>query len=61
MEGKVWYKSKTIWFNALLGAVVAFTQAIGHPLGEDVIAAIVTIGNILLRIITTEPVTATSE
>jgi len=61
MGGKVWYKSKTIWFNAVLGAVIAFTQAIGHPMGEEVIAAIVTIGNILLRVVTSAPVTAKKE
>jgi hypothetical protein len=57
---KVWYRSKTIWFNAILGSAVAFCLAIGYPLPEEVVAAIVTLGNIILRMITTEAVTATS-
>jgi hypothetical protein len=58
--GKVWYKSKTIWFNAVLGATVAFCLAIGYPLPEEVVAAIVTLGNIILRMLTTEAVTSSS-
>jgi len=55
-EGKKWYHSKTIWFNAIVAATVAFTSAIGHPLSEELIASIVTIGNIILRLITAEPI-----
>ena len=58
MEGKKWYTSKTIWFNALLGGIVAFTEATGHPIPKDVLASIVTIGNVLLRLITKGPVTS---
>jgi hypothetical protein len=56
MEGKKWYRSKTIWFNAVLAAAVAFATGIGHPIPEEVVAAIVTLGNIILRLITTAPI-----
>lgn len=61
MGGKVWYKSKTLWFNGLLAAAIAFTQAIGHPMGEELIASIVCLGNVLLRFLTKEPVSIKRE
>jgi len=58
MEGKVWYKSKTLWFNGLLAAAIAFTEAIGYPMSPELIGAITVFGNIILRFLTKEPVTA---
>lgn len=67
MEAKVWYKSKTMWFN--LGTIlVAVTAELTPLLGflSEETATVVTplvliaaaVGNIILRSVTTQPVTA---
>jgi len=61
-KGKALIKSKTFWFN-LLFAVVALTGLFGY--GEfqpdarlvEVLGAVVTFGNILLRLYTNKPIT----
>ncbi|SFQ52611.1 hypothetical protein [Donghicola eburneus] len=69
--GKPWWRSKTYWFNALMAlmAVIAeLTPIIDHLVaaGYDAewvaplragIAFVTVIGNMILRAITTEPVT----
>lgn len=62
-KGKQWYESKTVWFNAVsavvigLGAVVNQQSSLELPGGVfEVIGAIVTVGNFILRFVTTEPI-----
>ncbi|MFW2541592.1 hypothetical protein ACN2XU_03040 [Primorskyibacter sp. 2E107] len=68
--GKVWWRSKTVWFNVLM-AVVAFADEL-TPLIDQLVAsgyeaewiapvrsgiALITIvGNMILRALTNEPV-----
>lgn len=60
MEAKKWYESKTLWFN-LLALVVAVASAYGYT-GElpqawqAFVPAIVAGINILLRIVTNQPI-----
>jgi hypothetical protein len=61
MTTKAWYKSKTILANAIaLTASISATFGLDLGLTEDVQASIVVgimgIVNIILRVITTEPV-----
>lgn len=48
------YKSKTFWFNV---AAVAVQVSQVAPLSPAASAAVVGVGNIVLRLLTTEPVT----
>lgn len=56
MDRKPWYKSKTLWGNALAvaGAMFAPAGALGHVLGPEEVAAGLGIGNIVLRLVTTK-------
>lgn len=60
---KHWLKSKTIWFNALiagLAAAEASFSLLKPYLGEGIYGAAlfaVTVGNVILRFATTQPVT----
>jgi len=68
LEGsvKVWWKSKTIWFNlivAMLAALEAtfhFLQPIFGGMLYGIGAVVIAVVNAALRIITTQPVTVTS-
>lgn len=52
---KKWYASKTVWVNALMLAGVVVQQASGENLlDESAQAAIITVVNLLLRVITKE-------
>jgi hypothetical protein len=53
MKKKKWWKSKTIWFNAitLTIGVVAEVAAV-YPLPPHFVALVLGIGNLLLRTIT---------
>lgn len=51
-------KSKTINFNAAGAAIFALLSAFGIDVPADVVAAIGVIGNIILRFITKEPISA---
>lgn len=48
------YKSKTFWFNV---AAVAVQVSQVAPLSPEAAAAVVGIGNVVLRLLTTQPVT----
>jgi len=58
-NGKPWYKSKTIWFN-IVSLVTILLSFKGVELTEDektvIATAIITIVNIILRLVTHEPV-----
>jgi hypothetical protein len=52
---KDWYKSKTLWFNALTCLLLIVTEIVhsGMLANQQVIAAfglVITIGNIILRV-----------
>lgn len=55
MEGKEWYKSKTIWFNAITGLITIATALQSSALAADPkvqagVALFITIGNAILRL-----------
>jgi hypothetical protein len=52
---KVWYKSKTVWFNIVTGAL-AIVNAYSQTIPNQYSAIIVGVGNIILRFLTTAPV-----
>jgi len=49
------FKSKTINFNALAAAIVTILEYCGVKVPTEVITAGFTIGNIILRTVTTKP------
>ena len=50
---KKWFQSKTIWFNAVLFVVPLVVDGLTSlSLPPDVLAAVVAIGNVVLRIVT---------
>ncbi len=61
-QRKPWYLSKTLWFNALVGALVAAEasfQLLQPVLSVNVYGAasfLLTVGNAFLRVITTQGV-----
>ena len=57
MESKVWYKSKTINFNALFLAIISALQAAGIVIPTEYVAVAQTILNLILRSVTSEAVT----
>lgn len=58
---KAWWKSKTLWFNVLsLGVFVASGQA-GVAVPANVAVPVVGIGNMALRMLTSQPVGATDQ
>ena len=59
-DSKKWYHSRTLWFNVLTGVIGVSTILITEGrLSKEVasgLATFVTIGNIILRILTTKPI-----
>lgn len=49
-------KSKTIWWNLLTGVLTVVDALNGEVIPTEVAAAIIAIGNILLRFKTTKPI-----
>ena len=61
-SGKKWYQSRTMWFNIISGAIgvaSAFQNSVlaSDPKIQAGFALFVTIGNAVLRTITSEPIT----
>lgn len=58
-NGKPWWKSKTIRFNILMGAGLEIARLLGQEgiVTPENLALIMGVGNILLRIVTKNPVT----
>ena len=54
--GKKWYKSKTVWVNAIALLSIFLGDKVGVPLSEEDKLAILSVINIALRIVTKEPV-----
>ena len=62
-EGKVWYKSKTVWLQVVVVLIVALTLLSVLPLNEQTLSVIVLILAILgiaLRFLTGKPITITA-
>lgn len=49
---KPFYKSKTLWFNAVTGILAAFQAVVP----SEYVVLVNVVGNILLRFVTTQPV-----
>lgn len=49
-------KSKTINFNALAAAVLAVLRSVGVDIPPEVVESVLIIMNILLRMVTSEPI-----
>lgn len=58
---KSFWKSKTLWFNALALAVMAGQGGLGFELPTNIALPVVAVGNALLRIITSQPVGVTDQ
>ena len=54
MKKKKWYKSKTVWFNIVSGAVMAASEAARLGIDPKVAGIVVVVGNIVLRLMTRE-------
>jgi hypothetical protein len=54
---KKWYQSKTLWFNALVGALLALEASLGQLTAlipanwYAILATILPVGNAILRVI----------
>ena len=56
MESKVWYLSKTIWVNLLAMVAIVIQVATGTAwLDAEIQGAILVIVNLILRIVTKQP------
>ena len=59
-DSKKWYHSRTLWFNVLTGVVgvstILITEGKLSPQITSGLATFVTLGNIILRILTTKPI-----
>jgi len=58
MQIKQIVKSKTINFNALMVALMGVAAAMGYEIPSEVSNAILILGNVALRFITKEPLSA---
>ena len=61
-NSKPWFKSRTIWFNAISGIVGVVASLTNSPLASDPkiqagAALFLTIGNAFLRFISDQPIT----
>jgi len=52
------FNSKTINFNALMVAIMVVVAAMGYEIPSEVSNAILILGNVILRFITKEPLSA---
>lgn len=55
-QTKPFWKSKTLWFNAVAGVVTVFWPEVSKFLTPEQAGAIVIIGNAILRLVTVAPV-----
>jgi len=56
-NGKAWYESKTLWVN-LIGVVAIVVQSTwGYVIGPEVQVALLSLINIILRLVTHKPIT----
>lgn len=60
-DGKKWWQSKTVWFNALTSVVTVAGALANSPLAADPkvqagVVLFITIGNAVLRFLTNQPI-----
>lgn len=55
--GKKWYTSKTIWVNVIAAVSLFVSSQFGYKISTEVQAGIIAAVNVILRIITKEPLT----
>lgn len=58
MNTKPWWQSKTLWFNILTLGLDAASGQLGFHIPPNVAVPILAAGNIGLRLITSQPVSA---
>lgn len=58
---KAFWKSKTLWFNVISAAVALGSGGFGIVIDPTIAVPIVTIGNALLRLITSQGIVATDQ
>jgi uncharacterized membrane protein len=57
MDKKAWWRSKTLWVNVVAGiALLVQSRQYGFVIDAEVQVAILTVINLVLRVITKEPV-----
>jgi len=62
VEVKPWYRSKTLWFNVLVILIAAAEYFLGRPFTngnpavKEAFMAVAAIGNLVLRLVTGQPV-----
>ena len=56
--GKKWYTSKTIWVNVVAAVSLFVSSQFGYKISTEVQAGIIAALNVVLRIITKEPLTS---
>ena len=56
--GKKWYASKTIWVNVVAAVSLFVSSQFGYKISTEVQAGIIAALNVVLRIITKEPLTS---
>ncbi len=54
--GKKWYRSKTLWVNVIALLALVFDEKLGVPLSQDDQIALLATINVILRLMTREPV-----
>ncbi|MBM4301636.1 MAG: hypothetical protein FJ121_08915 [Deltaproteobacteria bacterium] len=56
MDKKAWYRSKTLWINLVAGVALVAQSRFGFVIDAEVQGGILTVINLVLRLITKEPV-----
>lgn len=56
MDKKAWWRSKTLWVNMVAGLALLAQSQFGFVIDGEVQAAILTVVNLVLRLITNEAV-----
>lgn len=58
-QGKRWFKSKALWFNIAAGVTTAVIAVVNqdNTVPTQVAVVVTAIGNLILRLLTKEPLT----
>lgn len=56
MNTKAWWRSKTLWVNLVAGGALLVQSRFGFVISPDAQAAILTVANLILRLITKDGV-----
>lgn len=58
---KAWWRSKTLWVNIVAGAVLLVQTQTGFAVDPEIQAGFLALVNLVLRLVTKEPVGLTNE